>query len=380
MKKEMILENCILKQDKLTKCLKLLNNVPYFLRNGTELKLFQEVENVVWMVGESKKNENMTNFYVFNRRDYRKLNGLLNKIAIKEADLKRRGYSLDGIKSFNRNIWLELSRESNAIEGILDDFSYDLLDFRAKLRGEIADTLSTQNLTKYQYFQKLLAQNKKIEENGDCVVVFGRNKQHKLSNEMIRHVMAFKYAYKYAKRDQISDNLEDPNELLEILQGVICLLSGSEMVEFRPVQVYVNGNLHLAKWAPIPPEEIADGLEMLANWACNSETIRKLNPIERAAIFHAEFLRVHPYIDGNGRTARIMSNYLLMKDEMPTISIRHKNSKAYFDAINKAIETHSADDLIDMFFEEVYAGALNIEKCLDHIEKTQKPKLERIKE
>lgn len=354
--------------------------MPYFLKNGTELKLFQNVENVVWLFGESKKTDNMANFYVFNRRDFRKLNGLMNKIAIKEADLKRRGYSLEGIKSFNRNIWLDLSRESNAIEGILDDFSYDLLDFRAKLRGQIADTLSTQNLTKYEYFQKLLEQYRKIEASGDCVVVFGRNKQHKLSNEMIRHVMAFKYAYKYAKKAQTTAETTTPDDFLEILQGVTCLLSGSEMVEFRPIQVFVNGNVEMAKWVPVPPEEIADRLESLANWVCDSETIMKLNPIERAAIFHAEFVRIHPYLDGNGRTARIMSNYLLMKDEMPTISIRHKNTEAYFDAINNAIETHEIDDLIDMFFEEVYAGALNIEKCLDHIEKTQKPKIEKEKE
>lgn len=376
----MVLAHGILK-DNIFRCEKLLKQVPYFLKNGREIELFEDSENIVWINGYSKlTGKDFSNFYTFENKDYRRLNALLNKIAIREDNMKKAGYSLDGIKSFNRNIWLDLSRESNAIEGIFDDFSYDLLDFRAKLRGQIADTLTTQNLTKYQYFQKLLEQYSKIEEKGDCVVVFGRNKEHKLSNEMIRHVMAFKYAYKYAKKAQYAGAAETEDELLEILQGVACLLAGVEMVEFRPIQVYVNGNIQLANWTPVAPEEIADSLEALAKWTCSGETIKKLHPIERAAIFHAEFLRIHPYLDGNGRTARIMSNYLLMRDEMPTISIRYKNTDAYLNAINKGVETHKIDDLIDMFYDEVYAGALNIEKCLDHIEKTQKPKIEKGKE
>ena len=37
-----------------------------------------------------------------------------------------------------------------------------------------------------------------------------------------------------------------------------------------------------------------------------------LNPIELSSFVHAEFVRIHPFPDGNGRTARILMNFILM--------------------------------------------------------------------
>ena len=128
------------------------------LKECQGLKLYNEKDRIVWINPKPKAGSKNLNFYCFNERDYGDLNQLLNTITQKENEMKEKGYDLSGVKSFNRNVWLDLSKESNAIEGIFQDFSQDLLDFRTQLRGQIALDPPTENFEKYDYFKKLLNQ------------------------------------------------------------------------------------------------------------------------------------------------------------------------------------------------------------------------------
>ena len=60
---------------------------------------------------------------------------------------------------------------------------------------------------------------------------------------------------------------------------------------------------------------------------------RELNQIELAAWTHAEFVRIHPFPDGNGRTSRLLMNYQLMANGFPAISIAKENRLEYFNAL-----------------------------------------------
>lgn len=62
---------------------------------------------------------------------------------------------------------------------------------------------------------------------------------------------------------------------------------------------------------------------------------KKLNCIEYIAWTHAEFLRLQPFDDGCGRTARILLNYQLMETNLPPISISNKDKKEYFSALDE---------------------------------------------
>lgn len=60
------------------------------------------------------------------------------------------------------------------------------------------------------------------------------------------------------------------------------------------------------------------------------------NPVVLAARFHYKFIRIHPFDDGNGRLARILMNFILMRAGFPPIVIKTKEKEAYFRALRQA--------------------------------------------
>lgn len=70
-------------------------------------------------------------------------------------------------------------------------------------------------------------------------------------------------------------------------------------------------------------------------------------------MLHIIFVGVHPFIDGNGRTARLLLNLELMKNGYPPIVIRTENRHKYYDALDRAHTTGINHDFIELVVEEL---------------------------
>lgn len=63
---------------------------------------------------------------------------------------------------------------------------------------------------------------------------------------------------------------------------------------------------------------------------------KDFHPVVLAAIFHYKFVRIHPFDDGNGRVARLLLNYILLKNNFPPIVIKSNDKKNYLSALHQA--------------------------------------------
>src|SRR5699024_2215303 len=97
---------------------------------------------------------------------------------------------------------------------------------------------------------------------------------------------------------------------------------------YRRVQVFITGAQHI----PPPYEGIQDEMKQMISWY-HEEGIF-LHPVERSAKLHTIFVSVHPFIDGNGRTARLLLNLELMKDGYPPVIIKVEDRLAYYEALD----------------------------------------------
>ncbi|MBU1975116.1 MAG: Fic family protein [Nanoarchaeota archaeon] len=77
---------------------------------------------------------------------------------------------------------------------------------------------------------------------------------------------------------------------------------------------------------------------------------KKYHPIEVAALVHIKFVQLHPFSDGNGRTARLLMNFVLMKNNFVPIVITRKNRKQYYELLEK---THGGKEYLP-FVKFVY--------------------------
>lgn len=84
------------------------------------------------------------------------------------------------------------------------------------------------------------------------------------------------------------------------------------------------------------PEETLILMGGLIEWYCEKTSNENVNPILLAAEFHYKFTRIHPFDDGNGRTAKILMNFILMKYNFPPVIIKTEEKNQYFAALQLA--------------------------------------------
>lgn len=84
------------------------------------------------------------------------------------------------------------------------------------------------------------------------------------------------------------------------------------------------------------PEETPALMYDLIKWYNQESQKKEMSAIEMASLFHYRYIRIHPFEDGNGRIARLMVNYILLRHNYPMIVIHSKNKDAYLRALNRA--------------------------------------------
>ncbi len=130
----------------------------------------------------------------------------------------------------------------------------------------------------------------------------------KAQQEVLNYLHVLEKIEKYADGDEIT--VKGILKLHEDVSKDILDLPDYEG-RYRELQVYVGNSITgEVIFMPPPPEDVPELMDKFIEWL-NSNDSHQLEPIIIAGISHYEFVRIHPFIDGNGRTARALATLIL---------------------------------------------------------------------
>lgn len=224
---------------------------------------------------------------------------------LKDKIHSHRPFDVRTLNLIQQKLILEWTYNSNAIEG---------------------NTLTYQE-TSFYLLRGLTAKGRSLEEH----------------LEMSNHRLAILFLDEILK-DQTHDLCERfIRELHQILfKGISRIRIGFPGQEIElPIQAgeYKKQNNHVLKSDGsihyyVDVSLVASSISDLIDWYKVNQN--QLHPIELAAQFHYEFVRIHPFADGNGRVGRLLMNWILMKHHFQPVVIQMTDRQNYYDVLDKA--------------------------------------------
>ncbi len=152
----------------------------------------------------------------------------------------------------------------------------------------------------------------------------------------------------------------------ELSKRLVCMLHKIMMqnIEDETAGKFRNYNVSIqgANWFPTQGKEVGGEFKELMNWYKKNKN--KLHPIELAAITHLKFVEVHPFGDGNGRIARLITNHILMKNCYPPLNIKEKDTLEYVKVLQFSQNNQKFKELVNWFTQKLgenYASILTNE-------------------
>lgn len=232
-----------------------------------------------------------------------------------------------------------------ATESLLEviDRKKSELDTRRPLtKGEV-ERLTEEFIIEYTYNSNAIEGNTLTLRETDMVLrgLTIDRKPLKDHMEAVGHKEAFDFV-----RDLVKEQVPLSESIIKQIQYLVLADKREDRGVYRRVPVRIMG----AKHEPVQPYLIQTKMEqLLEDYRNNTEHI-----ISRLAWFHIEFEGIHPFIDGNGRTGRLLVNLELMKAGYPPIDIKFADRIPYYNAFD---EYHVKHDLGAM--QKLFAGYVN---------------------
>lgn len=161
-------------------------------------------------------------------------------------------------------------------------------------------------------------------------------KSFKEHMEVIGHKEAFDYV-----RQLVSENAPISEKIIKDIHYFVLADKKDDRGIYRRVPVRIMGAAH----EPVQPYLIIPKIEeLLRRYKSSEEDI-----VTKMARFHIEFEGIHPFIDGNGRTGRLLVNLELMKAGFPPIDIKFTDRLKYYQAFDEYYVNDNISAMADMF-------------------------------
>ncbi|AWX33209.1 Fic family protein [Methanosphaera sp. BMS] len=214
--------------------------------------------------------------------------------------------------------------------------------------------LKQEALIKSSHYSTSIEGNPLKLEEVKTLIINNQKPVTKAEQEVLNYFNVLNHLEKY------SDKKITKNTLLSLHKELTKDLLRNPAYEgkFRDTSVII-GNIHTKQINYVPPDayKVPYLVEELISWLnnCTSE----MYPVITAGILHYELVRIHPFIDGNGRTSRIMATLILSMNEFNIDNYftldeyYNKDRQAYVDALNNADKNHDLTIWLEYFCQGV---------------------------
>ena len=217
------------------------------------------------------------------------------------------------------------------------------LDGRRPLTAGEAARLNEEFIVEYTYNSNAIEGNTLTLRETDLVLRGLTIDQKPLKDHMeaVGHKEAFDFVSELVK-----DNVPINESIIKQIHYLVLADKKEDRGVYRRVPVRIMGAQH----EPVQPYLIEPKMEqLLRDFAESTEHI-----VTKLARFHIEFEGIHPFIDGNGRTGRLLVNLELMKAGFPPIDIKFTDRIAYYNAFDEYYVKHNLSAM-----ENLFAGYIN---------------------
>lgn len=233
-------------------------------------------------------------------------------------------------------------KSKESLLDMIDRKKKELDTRRPMTQGEV-ERLGEQFAVEYTYNSNAIEGNTLTLRETDMVLRGLTIDQKPLKDhlEAVGHKEAFDFVVELTK-----NNVPMSENIIKQIHYLVLTDKRDDRGVYRRVPVRIMG----AKHEPVQPYLIEPKMEQLmVDYANNTEHI-----VTKLARFHIEFEGIHPFIDGNGRTGRLLVNFEFMKEGFPPIDIKFTDRIAYYNAFD---EYHDKNNLSAM--EKLFARYLN---------------------
>ena len=225
---------------------------------------------------------------------------------------------------------------------VIDRKKMELDSRRPLTEGEL-ERLTEEFIIEYTYNSNAIEGNTLTLRETDMVLrgLTIDRKPLKDHMEAVGHKEAFGFV-----QDLVKEQAPLSESIIKQIHYLVLADKPQDRGVYRKIPVRIMGTKH----EPVQPYLIQSEMEQLLQAYRNSSE----HIISRLARFHIEFEGIHPFIDGNGRTGRLLVNLELMKAGYPPIDIKFADRISYYNAFD---EYHVKHNLGTM--EKLFAGYVN---------------------
>lgn len=156
--------------------------------------------------------------------------------------------------------------------------------------------------------------------------------------EAVGHRDAFLYVWQF-----VTDKFFISEKIIKDIHTLVLMDRPEDKGIYRSIPVKIMGAYREPPQAYLVPIRMEALIRQFAK--------ERRHPIENAALYHLEFEGIHPFVDGNGRTGRLILNLMLMQCGYPPVNVKFTDRRQYYDCFDSYYRDETAMPMVTMIAE-----------------------------